>query len=91
MKRLLLPLLLVAGCGWFPIKQVEAPAMRPEEPCGANAFRQVVGKQIGNVTVPADRDVRIIGPDTAVTMDYRPDRLNFDVDGQGKVLRVHCS
>ena len=100
MTRVILPILalgLVAGCGWMPFKGafksaavVEEPAMRPEEPCGANGFRQVVGRQIGDVTVPASRNVRIIGPHTAMTMDHRPNRLNFDVDGRGKVLAVHC-
>ncbi|MGH1563555.1 I78 family peptidase inhibitor [Mumia sp. DW29H23] len=35
-----------------------------------------------------DRVVRIIGPHDAVTMDYRPDRLNLDVDDARALLRV---
>lgn len=88
--RAILILTLVAGCGLVPVRTIEAPAMGPEDTCGANGFQPAVGRDIRNVTVPADRSVRVIGPDTAVTLDHRPDRLNFDVDKNGKVLGVHC-
>jgi hypothetical protein len=34
--------------------------------------------------------VRVIYPDTAVTMDYNADRLNFEVDRTGRITRVNC-
>ena len=34
--------------------------------------------------------VRVIKPGMAVTMDYRGDRLNIDVDADNRVTRVHC-
>jgi hypothetical protein len=34
--------------------------------------------------------VRVIYPDTAVTMDYSADRLNFEVDRTGRITRVNC-
>lgn len=34
--------------------------------------------------------VRRIAPNTAVTMDYRVDRLNLHVDGRNVVQRVSC-
>ena len=39
---------------------------------------------------PSELDARIIGPDTAVTMDHRPDRLNIEVNGSGIIERVYC-
>lgn len=34
--------------------------------------------------------LRLIQPGMAVTMDYREDRLNLDVDADNKVTRAHC-
>ncbi len=34
--------------------------------------------------------VRVIKPGMAVTMDFRGDRLNIDVDAGNRVTRVHC-
>ena len=36
------------------------------------------------------KGVRVIKPGMAVTMDYREDRVNIDVDDKGRVLRVRC-
>lgn len=89
MKYLILPL-VVAGCGMLPVKEVKAPAMGQKDTCGAIGFQPAIGTHIKDVTVPADRVVRVIGPDTAVTLDFDPTRMNFEVDGMGKVLSVRC-
>jgi hypothetical protein len=34
--------------------------------------------------------VRWIPPNTMVTMDYRPDRLNLRLDRKGRILSVSC-
>lgn len=36
------------------------------------------------------RSLRVIPPNTAVTMDYRQDRLNIETDAGGKVTGVKC-
>lgn len=33
---------------------------------------------------------RIIPPDSAVTQDFRPDRVNVDLDEDGMIIRVWC-
>ena len=35
-------------------------------------------------------DIRYIGPGDAVTMDFRPDRMNIELDATGTVTRVYC-
>lgn len=65
-------------------------ATQTEEACGADDYQGLVGQSLAAVTVPAELDARIIGPDTAVTMDHRPDRLNIAVDGSGIIERVYC-
>lgn len=34
--------------------------------------------------------VRVIKPGMAVTMDYREDRVNIDVDADNRILKVRC-
>ena len=36
------------------------------------------------------RALRWIPPGTMVTMDYREDRLNIELDGAGKVTKIRC-
>ena len=36
------------------------------------------------------RAVRVIGPGDAVTMDFRDDRLNLEIDADGKIVRARC-
>ena len=82
MKRLLpmLPILaLVSAC------QSETASG-----CGAEDYGWLVGQQLAAVTLPADLGARIVGPDSIVTTDFRPDRLNISVDGSGVIDRVYC-
>ena len=64
--------------------------------CNAGPVAWAVGKQ-------AEQDVmrrvwhesgagliRPIGPDTAVTRDFRPDRVNVDIDRNNTITRVSC-
>lgn len=36
------------------------------------------------------KGVRVIKPGMAVTMDYREDRVNIDVDADNRILKVRC-
>ena len=70
----------------------EDPAMS----CDAKAGQWAVGKVADDALVArvkadtgSDR-VRVIKPGMMVTMDYREDRVNLDVDKANKVLTVRC-
>lgn len=61
------------------------------EACMAAEIQQYVGQPLSAL----DRDDlpqphRIIGPDTAVTMDFRPDRLNVEHDNARIITRIFC-
>ena len=43
---------------------------------------------LDDVSLP--RPTRVIGPDMAVTMDYRPDRLNIAYGKTGRIERIYC-
>lgn len=86
---------------------VEAPAAEPaatppfaEEPamtCQADKGQWAIGQIADEALVAkvmadttSDR-VRVIRPGMAVTMDYREDRVNLDVDADNRVTGVRCT
>jgi len=65
--------------------------------CNADAAQSFVGQQAGDDVVAqaqaaagAKGAVRVIKPGQAVTMDFRADRLNVEVDEQGVIVRISC-
>ena len=58
--------------------------------CGAAGYQSLIGSNIAAITLPADLNHRIIGPNTAVTRDYILTRLNIYTDANGVVTRVNC-
>lgn len=70
----------------------EEPAMQ----CQSETLSWALGQVADEATVAKLQEqakasrVRVIKPDMAVTMDYREDRLNIDVDDAGKIKRLHC-
>lgn len=58
--------------------------------CGANDYAALVGANIAAVTLPADRNIRVLGPDSMATMDYNPKRLNIETDADGTILQLRC-
>jgi hypothetical protein len=69
----------------------ESPAMPTEDACGAAALQHLVGQDHTSHDFAKEaKALRIIPPNSAVTMDHRPDRLNVDIDDQGTVTRIWC-
>lgn len=59
--------------------------------CGAAALQGLVGQPASVLErMRFDGPVRIIRPGMAVTLDYRPDRLNIAIDDRERIARVHC-
>ncbi|SFO93257.1 I78 family peptidase inhibitor [Tranquillimonas alkanivorans] len=79
---------LAALTGCAPMDEASGPT--GEGSCGADGYGSLVGAQLAAVTMPADLNARIIGPDTMVTQDYQPGRLNIVVDEDGYITRVYC-
>ncbi|MFZ3585240.1 I78 family peptidase inhibitor [Loktanella sp. DJP18] len=86
----LIPLLfpLLAAC--TPPVPVTAPPDPGSDACGASGYQSLVGRPLAAATFPADLDMRIINPGEAVTMDYRADRLNVELDSAGIIQVVRC-
>ncbi|CUH23684.1 Peptidase inhibitor I78 family protein [Jannaschia seosinensis] len=82
MRRMMVILLMLGACN-------EATGKSGDE-CGADGYRGLVGANIAAVTLPAELNDRVIGPDTMVTMDYDPTRLNIRVDEDGRIVELYC-
>jgi hypothetical protein len=76
------------------------PAAEPAPPaatdpaadtCNMAQYAALIGKPATDSGVPAaSPTVRIIKPDTQVTMDFQATRLNIDVNGAGVITAVRC-
>lgn len=91
MRALILPALLVAlgACTQPPSAAERRPP--PSDVCGASKFEGLIGQNrhvLDGMTLP--EPARIIGPDMAVTRDYRRDRLNVEYDRNGVIQRISC-
>ena len=72
------------------------PPAAGEGPCNAGAAQALVGasasQQLGADAMQRSgaREFRWIPPNSAVTMDYRPTRLNVEYDEAGTVTAIRC-
>jgi hypothetical protein len=68
----------------------------PEGECDAAPAQRYVGQKADSAVVQAAltatkaKQVRVIGPDMMVTMDFRSDRLNVRVDKDDKIIEITC-
>lgn len=86
------PLLLIACTDMVPTP-FEGPTVPPADQDGCNAAQHA--NMIGQDATALERvllmgPVRVIRPDDAVTMDYRPDRINFMIDAENQVSSITC-
>jgi hypothetical protein len=89
MKRLVsLTAIALIACATAP----DAPAGR----CSADGLADLVGRE-GTSALGAEalrrsgaRTIRWIRPGDAVTMDFREDRLNLNLDAAGRLERANC-
>ncbi len=67
------------------------PPMHPVGTCAAPDLQGLVGRSAAVLqTMKFGSETRIIRPGMAVTMDYREDRLNIEIDAAEVISRVTC-
>ena len=78
-----------------------APMTAPDDPssamtCDAAAVQPLIGKTYSGATGElarkdsGARSIRVIHPGDAVTMDYRIDRLNIELDASDRITTLRC-
>lgn len=84
--------LALAACDVTP-PPADAPAMPPadQDTCGAAPYATLIGQRDTALErVLILRQVRVIRPGQAITMDFRPERINFVIDEQSLIARIYC-
>lgn len=78
--------LALAGCN---VTTEEPPEMTGT--CGAESLQHLVGQPRNAFDeVAVSGPVRILPPGAMMTMDYRVDRLNVELDSDGQITRLWC-
>ncbi len=86
MKRMI-ALIALAGC------TAAEPVLPPqlEDTCGARDYENLIGQDATALErVLLLGPVRVIRPGDAVTMDFRPDRVNFKISENETIRAVDC-
>ena len=89
----LLPVALLVACDApSPTTPIRPTLPAPDEDtCGAAAYADLIGQDATALeTVLIMRPVRVIRPGTAITMDFRQDRLNFQIDWANTIASIGC-
>lgn len=71
----------------MPQTAAEATA---QDTCGASQYRSMVGQSLAAVQLPAEANIRVIQPDTIVTQDFNPERINMIVGADGVITGFEC-
>lgn len=72
-------------------KEPSIPRLDLPQNCGAEDMQELVGQPrsaLDSAEIPSG--TRVIGPDDAVTADYRPDRMNVEIGRDGTIEKVSC-
>lgn len=77
----------VAETPAMPQTAAEATA---QDTCNGRQYAAMVGSNLAAVTLPADAGIRVIQPDSVVTQDFNPQRINFIVDASGVITSIEC-
>ncbi len=90
-------LLASAACTSVEMRGETPAAARVAAACNADSLGDLVGKRASDARADVmqkrsgARTLRWIAPNTAVTMDFRADRLNVYVDAKGRIERFTCA
>lgn len=86
-------LLLLAACQREPVES--AGSAQAGGACESAPVQNVVGRPVDQVRADAQKrsgakTVRVYKTGSPVTMDYRADRLNLEVDEANAIVKVGC-
>ena len=88
---------LLAGCTAEGVEPEPLPPMPVAEGCGAEQLGSYVGRQATDEVIARIQEwrgknpIRVLKPGSAMTMDYRPNRLNVYLDDAGVITEFKCN
>ena len=63
-----------------------------DDTCDANRYASLIGEDATALErVLLLGQVRVIRPNQAVTMDFRPERINFNISSDNRIRSISCS
>jgi peptidase inhibitor I78 family protein len=90
MMRKVLTVILIGAFGAPVLAAGDAPDGNGLSACGADQVQELIGQPVDGARDRFAPEARIIPPNSPVTQDYRPDRLNVDLDAGGIITRIWC-
>ena len=86
-----LALMFLAACAAGPEFHAPLVPEPSDDSCRAGIHAGLIGQPVTALekVLILDR-VRIIRPNSAVTMDFVPERINFDLDDADVIRRIWC-
>ena len=92
LRRVVIGLMLVLPSSGCAMRAQEGPAPASSESAVSNCeFSQWIGKPVKEIPVRiTGRPYRILPPNSMMTMDHIPNRINVYIDGRGMVIKVRC-
>jgi hypothetical protein len=80
-------ILFLAAC----MPEDPSVSLPSENACGAAGLQGLVGQPVAQQDFNGTGNAqRIMADGSAMTMDYRADRLNVTYDAQGRITRIWC-
>ena len=88
----LLMLCVLGGLGaCAPVPPAPSNDEVTADSCGAAGFQGLVGQSDAVLrSVKLAQGARVIGPRDAVTTDYRPTRMNFEIGPDSRIAKISC-
>jgi uncharacterized protein involved in type VI secretion and phage assembly len=88
--------LLTMGCATVPPEEPAVPQAGTGKTCNAAPAQGLFGRTRSEalaaeaLRLTGAGALRWIAPGMMVTMDFREDRLNLEIDAQNRITRVRC-
>lgn len=91
MRLATISLIACAGLGLAAcVQETPEETLAPQE-CGAAEYADRVGTPLSTFDVSKVKaPVRVLGPDSIMTMDHRPDRMNVYHNDEGVIEKIIC-
>ncbi|GGZ10428.1 I78 family peptidase inhibitor [Novosphingobium colocasiae] len=86
----------LAACSSATPPAATPPPAQEQPDCGAGALGSYIGTPGTDAAIAAiqawrgDKPLRVLKPGSVMTMDYRFDRLNIELDDKGVIKSVRC-